>query len=176
MDAKINEGLSKLTRPLESLKLDDKNARSHSERNVKLIADSLERFGQQKPIVVDKDGVIIAGNGTWLAAKGLGWKAIAAVHFDGKDAALRKAFALMDNRTAELAEWDASMLQSELARLESEGIHAQEVGFDPGELELMFRRLDAKPPEEFPDYGEGSVETNIACPKCGYEWRKGQDQ
>jgi hypothetical protein len=64
------------TFPLSSLELDPRNARRHPERNLESIKRSLKRFGQQKPIVVDGDGVIVAGNGTVAAAKALGWKTI----------------------------------------------------------------------------------------------------
>lgn len=172
MESKINPALASFATPVQNLKLDPKNARSHSERNIKAIADSLERFGQQKPIVVDEKGVIIAGNGTYQAATGLGWKSIAAVKFDLSDPAVRRAFALMDNRTAELAEWDAAQLQSIIAELELAGIHSQQVGFEETELKNILARLNVDPPAEFPEYGE-EMKTNTTCPKCGYEWQKG---
>jgi ParB family transcriptional regulator, chromosome partitioning protein len=175
MESKINANLAKLAVKIETLKPDEKNARSHSERNIKLIADSLEMFGQQKPIVVDKQSKILAGNGTVLAAKGLGWKTIAAVTIDVTDEALRRAYALMDNRTAELAEWDASTLQEAIAALEIQGVHAQQVGFEEVELKTLLSRLNVEPPADFSTYDEGSVETNCKCPKCGYEWKKGKE-
>lgn len=169
MDSKINPSLGKLVVSIDDLKLDEKNARSHSERNIKLIADSLERFGQQKPIVIDSNKSILAGNGTILAAKGLGWKEIAAVVIDVKDDALRKAFAVMDNRTAELADWDASNLQEIIAALELQGIHAQQVGFEETELAALVARLNAQPPEDFQEF-DGGMATNTTCPKCGFEF------
>ena len=62
--------------PLDSLHLDPANARRHDERNFEAIKGSLARFRQQKPLVVDRNGMIRAGNGTYLAAKALGWKEI----------------------------------------------------------------------------------------------------
>jgi len=169
MDAKINPDLAQFAKPIETLKLDPKNARSHSERNIKLIADSLERFGQQKTIVIAPDKTILAGNATYLAAKGLGWKKIAAVTIDAKDEALRTAYGIMDNRTAELAEWDPTVLQSLIAELELQGIHAQQVGFEEAELTNLMARLNVQPPESFPEYG-ADMATNTTCPKCGYEF------
>ena len=63
--------------PLDSVHLDAANARRHDERNVDAIKGSLARFGQQKPLVVDQANVIRAGNGTYEAAKALGWQTIA---------------------------------------------------------------------------------------------------
>jgi len=61
---------------VKSLALDPANVRSHNEKNIKAIKASLSRFGQQKPIVVDAKGVVIAGNGTLMAANDLGWSDI----------------------------------------------------------------------------------------------------
>ena len=82
---------------------DPANARKHSSRNLSAIKASLLRFGQQKPIVVDSQGVIIAGNGTWEAAKALGWKTIEVKvsQLEGSD---RSAYAIADNKTAALAD------------------------------------------------------------------------
>lgn len=115
--------------PIESLSHDPANVRRHPERNIEAIKASLRRFGQQKPIVVDSNGVVIAGNGTLEAARALGWKTIDVVRSDlsGSD---RTAFAIADNRSAELAEWDIDGLKSQLAALESEGFPVAEFRFD----------------------------------------------
>ena len=87
---------------LESLHTDPANARSHNERNLDVIRGSLARFGQRKPIVVDRRGRILAGNGTYDAARALGWQEIDIVRTDleGLEAT---AYAIADNRSAELA-------------------------------------------------------------------------
>ena len=77
--------------------------------DVDAVAASLTRFGQRKPIVVSEDGVIVAGNHTWEAAKRLGWPQIAVVRVADDDATA-KAFALADNRTAELGGYDEEAL------------------------------------------------------------------
>ena len=87
---------------INTLLLDPANVRSHDEKNLNAIKASLNRFGQQKPIVVDRLGTVIAGNGTLVAAKSLGWSSINIVktELSGPDAV---AYAIADNRTAELA-------------------------------------------------------------------------
>ena len=65
-------GLEPLLRPLEALREDPANARTHDERNLDAIVRSLSSFGQRKPIVV-REGVVVAGNGTLRAARSLGW-------------------------------------------------------------------------------------------------------
>jgi DNA modification methylase len=96
-------------RKIDKLKNDPANARKHSPRNLKAIRDSLDVFGQQKPIVIDSRGVVIAGNGTLEAARELGWDEIDVAVTD-LDPAHAQAFGIADNRTAELAEWDTDVL------------------------------------------------------------------
>src|SRR3972149_2350272 len=101
----IAPALKSLAVPIASLNLDPANVRLHNKRNIESIKSSLVKFGQQKPIVVQKQGMIVrAGNGTLAAARELGWAEIAAnvVEMDDLTAT---AFSIADNRTAELAEW-----------------------------------------------------------------------
>ena len=123
---------------IESLKLDPNNARKHSRRNLDAIAASLNKFGQRKPIVVH-NGVVIAGNGTLEAAKSLGWKEIAvSVCPADWDADTAKAYALADNRSSELAEWDDKILSTQLLDLDDMGWNIEALGFEP----LPLRDLD----------------------------------
>ena len=116
---------------IESLRLDSKNARKHDGRNLKTIEDSLKRFGQRKPIVVSADGVVIAGNGTLQAATALGWTDISVARVPSDWTADQiKAYALVDNRSAELAEWDADVLAEQLIELDDMGWDIAELGFD----------------------------------------------
>ena len=87
--------------PVDSLHNDPANVRKHGEQNLAAIKASLARFGQQKPIVVNADGVVIAGNGTLMAARALNWRTVKAVRTNlaGSEAT---AFAIADNRTAEI--------------------------------------------------------------------------
>ena len=125
---------------LENLRITDltpdpQNARQHDDKNLKAIMGSLKEFGQRKPIVITEAGVIVAGNGTVEAAKRLGWLEIEVVKVpsDWTDAQI-KAFAIADNRTAELANWNQEVLTSQLLELEAEGWELTEFGFEPLEM------------------------------------------
>lgn len=123
--------------PLSDVLPDPANVRLHSERNVLAIKASLARWGQQKPIVVGPDGVIVAGNGTFEAARQLGWERIDIVRTT-LEGAERVAFAIADNRTAELADWDLSRLGPELRALHAESAALSEAaGFSVEEMERM---------------------------------------
>lgn len=113
-----------------------KNARKHSDRNLSVIAKSLSECGQQKPIVVDADGVVIAGNGTLAAAKKLGWKEIWVAR-TALDKSRADLFAILDNRSAELAEWDAIELTECLDELDAQGWDLKEFGWEDKEREKV---------------------------------------
>ena len=115
---------------ITDLSLDPKNARKHSARNLEAIAASLEKFGQRKPIVVHR-GVVLAGNGTLEAAKSLGWTEIEVAEVpEDWDNDTAKAYALADNRTAELAEWDEGELAKQLLELVDADWDIKELGFE----------------------------------------------
>ena len=121
---------------LETMKLtelvsDPNNARKHDDKNLEAIKGSLTQFGQRKPIVIGAGNVVIAGNGTLAAAKALGWDAIEVVRVpDDWSADQAKAFALADNRTAELATWDEQVLAAQVLELAEAGFEVAEFGFE----------------------------------------------
>lgn len=118
-------------RPIATLQPDPANLRRHNERSLAAVMASLSRFGQQKPIVVDRRGVVVAGHGVLEAAKRLGWKQIAAV--DSKLAgAERIAYAIADNRSAELSEWDEASLAATLREMDTKLLSV--TGFDVDDL------------------------------------------
>jgi DNA modification methylase len=123
---------------IEKLTLDPNNARAHDDKNLKAIEGSLQEFGQRKPIVIDQNNVIVAGNGTVTAAKALGWTEIEAVRVPADwDADRIKAFALADNRTAELATWNQEVLEQQLRELDEVGIQVAGFGFEVPEIPLI---------------------------------------
>jgi len=115
---------------VQDLQQDPNNARKHDTKNLDAIAYSLKTFGQRKPIVVSQDNVVIAGNGTLTAAKQLGWTeiTIARVPADWTKDQI-KAYALADNRSAELAEWDKDVLANQVFELKVEGWDTEQLGF-----------------------------------------------
>lgn len=116
---------------IDSLLPDPSNARKHSEKNLAAIKSSLEKFGQRRPLVVAGDNVVIAGNGTLEAAKRLGWSKIAVTRVPADwDYDTARAYALADNRTAELAAWDEAVLKDQLLELDAVGWDLADIGFE----------------------------------------------
>lgn len=122
--------------PIDKLIKDPVNARKHGEKNLESIKGSLAKFGQQKPIVVNNDNVVVAGNGTLEAARQLGWKEINVVRTEltGTDIT---AFGLADNRTSELATWDMDVLPELLASLQELDFDLSSIGFDADDLDKL---------------------------------------
>ena len=145
-----------------------KNARKHSKRNLDVIKKSLETCGQQKPIVVDDKNVVLAGNGTLAAAKSLGWNEIWVARTD-LDKSKADLFAILDNRAAELAEWDMIELTECLDDLESQGWDLKPFGWDDSERGKM-RPEEVKPGLTDDDAVPENVETRC---KLGDLWALG---
>jgi len=119
------------TVPVEKLTFDPQNARKHSDENLSAIASSLKEFGQRKPIVVTEGNVIVAGNGTVEAALLVGLTDVDVVRVPKSWSADQvKAFALADNRSAELAEWNPEVLSAQLLELEQAGFDIKALGFE----------------------------------------------
>jgi DNA modification methylase len=121
---------------ISSLSLDPSNVRGHGERNVDAIKASLQKFGQQKPIVVDTKGVVVAGNGTVVAAQQLGWTQLNVVRSELKGAEA-VAYSIADNRTAELAEWKAELAESLAGLQKDESIDHLVTGFTDEEIDEL---------------------------------------
>tara|TARA_R100000742_G_C4268482_1_gene86860 strand:- start:91 stop:1308 length:1218 start_codon:yes stop_codon:yes gene_type:complete len=112
----IADDLTTLAYPIEKLKHLDGNPRKG---NVEAVKKSYEKFGQRKPIVATKDGEVISGNHQLAAARELGWNKIAVV-FTNDDELTAKAFALADNRTADLGTYDDDLLADMLGAVASD--------------------------------------------------------
>jgi site-specific DNA-methyltransferase (adenine-specific) len=122
---------------IDSLDLDPRNARKHDAKNLKAIADSLEQFGQRKPIVV-WGKTVVAGNGTLAAARTLGWSEISIARVpDDWSSDQVKAYALADNRSAELATWDDKVLAEQLLELQEAEFDIGSIGFEIPSDELQ---------------------------------------
>jgi len=141
------------TVPIDKLTFDPANARKHSDENLAAIASSLKQFGQRKPIVVTADNVIVAGNGTVEAALLVGLTDVSVVRVPADWSADQvKAFALADNRSAELAEWNPEVLSAQLLELEEAGFDVEALGFEAVE-EAEIASADK---EELPEVPKGT--------------------
>lgn len=162
---KILPGLEKLAISLDKVNLDPQNAREHGERNLATIKRSLERFGQDQPIVVQKQGMIVRkGNGRVMAAKELGWSHLAAIVVDEDDVEAI-ARALADNKSSDLATWNEDTLAALFQELSLDPTLDLEItGFDEAEIEAFIKAATASMSGEVSDPGpEAPPEKPVTC-------------
>jgi ParB-like chromosome segregation protein Spo0J len=146
---------------IERVKPYDKNPRKN-DGAVDAVAKSLKEFGFRQPIVVDKDGVVIVGHTRLKAAKKLGMDTVP-VHIADLDPVQAKAYRLIDNQTASIAEWDTSVLNLELGELKDLDFDLSVFGFDA----LEVPNFD---PVGIEEQGRLDEKSPIKCPDCGFEF------
>jgi hypothetical protein len=123
--------------PIHALKPQDRNARTHSKRQIRQIADSMKRFGFTNPILTDDNLQIIAGHGRLEAAKLLGRTAVPSIRLSHMSATEKRAYIIADNEIALKAGWDRETLAIELQGLIDLGFEVELTGFEPAEIDLI---------------------------------------
>ena len=122
-----------------ALKPYPRNARIHSRKQIRQIADSIERFGFTNPILIDKDNMMLAGHGRHAAAQLLGMAEVPCVRLEGMTPAQKRAYVLADNKLALNAGWDEEILAEELESLLSldDGFDIAVTGFTIAEVDNL---------------------------------------
>lgn len=135
-----------IERAIKSLRPYAGNARTHSKKQVKQIAASIERFGFTKPVLIADDGEIIAGHGRVEAAKLLSWKVVPTIALSHLSEIERRAYVLADNKLALNAGWDKEILAIELQALVDFEFDVEITGFSLAEVDFALdEAADADP-------------------------------
>ena len=127
---------------------------------VDAVAASIKEFGFKVPVIVDSDNVIVAGHTRVKAARQLGMSAVPCIVADDLTPEQIKAFRLADNKVAELAGWDWSKLEEELAELDMDMTVFGFESYDDVDVDSFFEEAGDKSAKE---------PKQIQCPHCG-EW------
>jgi len=126
---------------LETLRPNPRNARTHSKKQIRQIASSIQKFGFLNPVIVDEDNLVLAGHGRLEAARLGGLTHVPTVCFDHLTAAQKRAYLIADNRIAERAGWNREMLAIELGELidllPADGFDVSITGFETSEIDLL---------------------------------------
>ncbi len=124
-----------------------RNARTHSKKQVRQIAESIKRFGFTNPILIDGEGIILAGHGRVEAAKLLGLSTLPCLRIDHMSADEKRAYVLADNKLALNAGWDEELLGLELQELQASDMDfsLDVTGFSIAEIDHL---IDGLAPEE----------------------------
>jgi ParB-like chromosome segregation protein Spo0J len=125
--------------PSSALKPRSRNARTHSKRQLRQIADSIKAFGWTNPILIDGDRVVIGGHGRLAAAMSLGIAKVPTICISDMTEAQKRAYILADNRLAENAGWDRGLLALELQGLIEMDLDfdVTATGFEMGEIDVL---------------------------------------
>lgn len=129
------------------------------------VAASIKEFGFRQAIVVDAEGVIIAGHTRYKAAKKLGLKQVPVHVADGLTPQQVKAYRIADNKVGELAEWDEELLALEIEELKMDDYPIELTGFDEDALSVP----NFGPASE-DEQGRLDEKAKVICPKCNHEF------
>jgi DNA modification methylase len=126
---------------VDSLKLNPRNARTHSKKQIRQIADSIGAFGFLVPVLVDETSTMLGGHGRIEAAKLLGLKKVPVIRVEGLSEAQKRALLLADNKIAANAGWDREQLAIELPELAKllveEDLDINITGFETAEIDQL---------------------------------------
>ena len=139
-------------RTISELKLDPRNPRAHSPRQVRQIARSIDTFGFNVPVLVDGNGKVIAGHGRILACQQLGHRDVPTISLEHLSEAQAKAFMIADNRLTENSTWNDRLLGEQLKELSELELDfsLETTGFEMGEIDLRIEGLSADPEDDDP--------------------------
>lgn len=142
-----------------------RNARTHSENQIKKIACSIQEFGFNDPIAIDSNNGIIAGHGRLEAAKLLGLSEVPTIQLGHLNNAQRKAYILAHNRIALDAGWDNDLLKLELDEIKDLGFELDIMGFSDSEIKFKVDELEINE-----TLNEDKKKKLKECPSCGHQF------
>jgi DNA modification methylase len=161
---------------LDKLRPHPRNARTHSRKQIRQIAESIRRFGFTNPVLIDDDGEIIAGHGRVEAAKLLGFETVPTVRLSHLNSAQRRAYVIADNKLALNAGWDRELLATELQSLIDIDFDVELTGFCLAEIDIVLDEAREGSPsgpteeeDEIPPLGHVTSVT-----RTGDVWRLGR--
>lgn len=148
------------TKTLDAVHPYERNPRKNDDA-VDAVAESIKQCGYIAPIIVDEDGVILAGHTRYKALQKLGRSECEVIVKEGLTEEQKRKYRILDNKTAELASWDFDLLETELE------------GLDFGDFDFGLSVDDAEGLDlDGTDTPGGEDDGQIAhCPKCGFTFR-----
>ena len=151
---------------LSKIKPYEKNARRNDEA-VDYVAKSIEQCEYVAPIILDENNVILAGHTRWKALKKLGYKEAECVIKEGLTEEQKKKYRLLDNKTAEFAEWDFELLQDELADLDFQDL---DIDWGISNTEFYENNEHLREQEDIDLDEYESNKRQVECPSCGFKF------
>ncbi|MFL5220633.1 MAG: site-specific DNA-methyltransferase [Microvirga sp.] len=152
--------LAVIERPIASLKPYERNARTHSKKQIHQIAGSIDEFGFTSPVIIDHTDTIMAGHGRVEAARSLGWSDVPTIRIEHLTPDQIRAYILADNRIAQSAGWDPEILKKEFEHLCSieTSFDIEVTGFATAEIDLIIdgesKKATDDPADRLPEEGD----------------------
>src|ERR1700722_1523725 len=149
--------------PTTSLKPHPKNPRVHTDKQVGQIAQSIEAFGFNVPVLVDDRHNVVAGHGRMLAARKLGWNTVPVIKLNHLTESQYSAFLIGDNRLTENSSWNERLLGEQLKVLSELELDfdLEAIGFEVHEIGLLIDGLntvaEADPDDRLPEIPDSAV-------------------
>ncbi len=150
-----------------------RNARKHSKKQVRQIAESIRRFGFTNPIIVDEVNRIVAGHGRWMAARLLGLESVPVIQVSGLSENDLRAYALADNKIAENSNWDFDIVGGELTALLEANIDISITGFSIAEIDMILDGGEGVAPVGDEDDAIPTVQSKQVT-RLGDRWQLGK--
>jgi hypothetical protein len=146
VDTPISADLTVIYQSVRALKPSSRNARIHSKQQIRQIAESIKAFGFTSPILIDRTNTIVAGHGRFAAARLLGMDQVPTIRLETLTEAEVRAYVIADNRLAEKAGWDKSVLAIELQHLMKidSNLDVTVTGFEISEINLVIQEPKGK--------------------------------
>ena len=160
---------------IADLKLDPRNPRVHSERQINQLAKSIKSFGFLWPIMIDGTRRVLAGHGRIEAAKRLGFQEVPTISIHHLSESQRRAFVIADNRLAEQASWDEKLLAEqfrELCEVELD-FDLEATGFELGEIDVLIEDVSPKAKDSSDSADELPKPTSVGVTRAGDLWLAG---
>ena len=161
---------------LEHIKPHPHNARTHSRKQIRQIADSIEAVGFASPVLIDEHGTLLAGHGRLEAAKLLAFKTVPAIVVDGLTEPRKRALLLADNRIAQNAGWNRERLAEEFISLPGllleDGLDITVTGFEPAEIDAVLTDFEDDGSDPLDDL-DPALLSEPAVTRTGDLWQLG---
>ena len=173
----LEEGASRavIERPINELTPNPRNARTHPKKQLRQLANSIERFGFNNPVYINDDGVILGGHGRVEAAKLLGFKRVPTLTLSHLSPAEQRAYMIADNKLALNAGWDPDLLAQELQELIDIDFDIDLTGFSLAEIDVILDDAREADPDTR-DAPEDAVPepSNVVVTQRGDLWKLGE--
>lgn len=164
-------------RRVSDLSIDPNNPRSHSDKQIAQISESIRAFGFNVPVLIDSKSRVVAGHGRLKACHLLGIENVPTIMLENLTEVQARAFMIADNRLTENASWDDRLLAEQLKRLSEVELDfsLEAIGFEMGEIDVMIEGL--QPHEAVGEDVADQIPETVVAPqvtKSGDIWLLGR--